>query len=68
MRCACFCIRNSQRPSGERLKSEGYRPSPVETPERISISGWGDATGDLAAVMSDAERHEVRAGLAAVQA
>ncbi|GAA4352006.1 winged helix-turn-helix domain-containing protein [Microbacterium rhizosphaerae] len=35
--------------------------------ERISISSWGDATGDLAAAMPDAERHEARAGLAVVQ-
>jgi uncharacterized protein YcaQ len=36
--------------------------------ERISVSSWGDATGDLAAAMPEAERHEARAGLAAVQA
>jgi uncharacterized protein YcaQ len=36
--------------------------------ERISISRWGDATDDLADVLPEAERHEVRAGLAAAHA
>ena len=53
--------------AAERLAEQLRLAAAWQGLEHISISSWGDAADDLAGVMSDAARHEARAGLAALQ-